>query len=110
MNGCPGVLLVVTAWLLLTPPWKGNDDSGCAMPESDRPYAEWTRDVVDYPTEAACRDAKENQTEAVEFQWRGFHCLTRLSDSRVCVPADKLGPNLPPKEYPPEKVDRVKVK
>ncbi len=75
------------------------------MVEANRPYPEWTRDVDDYPSEAACSEAREKQAAAVEFHWRGFECPGRFSDSRLCVSKETLGAVLPRKEAQPEKVD-----
>lgn len=87
-----------------------DDVTGCAVPQSNRPYSEWTRDVDDYPSEEACNAAKERQREAVEWHRRAFRCITQLGDSRVCVPEATLTPPLPRKEFPPEKVERVRIR
>ena len=100
-----GVLLVAGAWLLLTPPWQGDDTTGCPFVTRGRPYAEWTRDGVAYPSEASCREAKARQSEAFDFPWRNFGCIGRLSDARSCVSTDALGSVLPREEAPPEKVE-----
>lgn len=103
----PGSVLVTGVWLLLTPPWHGDDVTTCPVPESYRPYAEWTRDEAKYPTEAACRAAKERQKEAFDFPQKGFSswCKPPHSDSRRCVSTDTLGDARPRIQAPPEKVD-----
>lgn len=111
MTDVPGATFIIGAWLLLTPPWHVNDFGPfCPIPESHRPYSEWTRDGTDYPSEIECIEAKERQREDFEFPWRGAACFRPHTDSRVCVPADTVPPPLLPAiEAPPQKVDRVRV-